>query len=148
MDVRIKASGINDLVGELRHAADRVSDTARKTMHREADKIVKLAKQMTPVDKHNLEESIKKVVSYGDRGRLQIDIEVGGTIRGVNVDKYAVIIHENYDEMNPGPETMKKQQANPQVIVGRKFLERAMTAHEDKLTNAMISETLKVWKVE
>ena len=122
----------------LRNVAERVPDRARKTMHKYADLIVADAKLFVPVDTHNLEESIHKVVSYGFRGRLQIDIEAGGFINGVDVDEYALMIHENYEALHPGAGTAAKRLANPGVYIGSKYLERAYEKHIDALRADMI----------
>lgn len=139
--VSLNAEGIEAVILRLRNLAQTVPDNARKVMHRGADRIVKEAKLNVPVDTHNLEESIRKEVDYGFRGRLKIDITCGGEVNGVNVDQYAVIVHENYEGMlkhGPGPGTLAKMAANPGRIIGSKFLERALEAERDKLNRAMI----------
>ena len=143
MNIDIKVKGLGDLTVALRHAGERVSDTARKTMHRQADRIVKRAQLYAPVDKHNLEKSIHKEVAYGDRGRLEINIVAGGFVNGVNVDEYVIQVHENYQNMGPG--TLAKQAANPGVVVGRLFLKRALEENREKLEQAVISAVLKEW---
>jgi HK97 gp10 family phage protein len=147
MQIKMNVTGLNDLVLKLRNTAERVSDTARKTMHRGADKIVKEAKLNCPVDEGNLEASIKKEVAYGERGRLEIDVAVGGTINGVNVDEYATEVHEHYEGMKPGPGTQAKREANPGRYVGEKFLTRAAETVRPRLEKDAISDVLKVWKL-
>lgn len=126
MRTNLKISGDQTLLVMLRSLAQKVPENARKTMHRGADRIVKEAQLNTPVDLHNLEESIRKVVRYENRGRLNIEIQVGGMVNGVNVDEYAMKVHENYDDENPGQGTRAKRSANPGRYIGRKFLERAL----------------------
>lgn len=138
MKMKMGISGVDQLVAQLRNMAVKVPETARKTMHRGADKIVEEAKLNAPVDKHNLEASIKKEVSYGDHGRLQIDIVVGGVVNGVDVDQYAMLVHENYESMTPGPGTIAKQKANPWRLVGGRFLERAVQKYREKLARDVI----------
>lgn len=139
MDVKLGITGVEEVFLALRHEAERVSDTARKTMHRGADKIEELAKLNAPADEHNLEQSIRQEESRGYRGRLQIDIVMGGVVNGVNVDHYAVAVHENYDEANPGPGTAAKREANPGRHVGGKFLTRAAEEVEPRLEKDMVS---------
>lgn len=144
MNLSMKVSGFPQTLTMLRSVGPRVVETARKQMHRSAARVVKLAKQMTPVDERALENSIRIERSYGDSGRLQIDIVAGGqeTFRGdrsVNLDQYAYIIHELYGTMTPGPETIAKQAANPGVIVGERFLSRAAETEEKKLTPNLVS---------
>lgn len=142
MKIKMKVSGVNELKAAMRHAAGTVPDAARKQMHRGADRIVKEAQKNAPVDKHNLEESIRKEKSYGDRGRLQIDIVAGGEVNGVNVDEYAVIMHESDYNLGPGSQA---KQAGQQNIVGRKFLERAVdkeAKHMESYTRKSVMTTL------
>lgn len=145
MKAAMRVQGAGLLVTQLRHAGERVLDKARKTMHREADKIVKEAQLNAPVDKHNLEQSIRKEVSYGVRGRLQIDIVAGGMVNGVDVDLYVMEIHENYASMGVGPGTAAKRAANPGRYVGEKFLERAVRDRKGKLNAAVISAVNQEW---
>lgn len=151
MKVSVKTSGFDQLYAALNHASERVSDTARKHMHRSADLVVREAQLNAPVDKHNLEESIKKEVNYGFRGRLQIQVVMGGFVNGVNVDEYAVEVHENYDPNNDGvrvgPGTWAKRLANPGRYVGRKFLERAVKDNENRIMKGMISAVMKEWRL-
>lgn len=139
----IKVTGVDAVVAELRYKAERIADNARKQMHRQADFIVEEARLNAPVDKHNLEKAIQKKVSYGYRGRLQIDIEVGGIVNGVNVDLYAAEIHENYESMNPGKGTIQKREDNPDRYVGGKFLERALEANRERVLKAIKNEVDK-----
>lgn len=145
MRIKIQAHGIPELVAQLRYTAHRITDASRKQMHRSADHIVKEAQLNAPVDLHNLEESIRKEVSYGVRGRLQIDIVMGGTVNGVNVDEYAIQVHEHYDEDNPGPGTQAKREANPQRHVGGKFLERALDDNFNRINTEIVRVVLKEW---
>jgi hypothetical protein len=137
--ITFKDIGTGAVIQYLNHAADKVADSARKSMHRSADRIVKRAQLFAPVDEHNLEESIRKQVTYETRGRLKIDVVAGGFINGVDVDEYAARIHEAYPEDRPGKGTQDKRDANPGVHIGGKFLERAAKEEEKKLTQAMIA---------
>lgn len=134
----MKVTGAEDLKIALRNMSARLSDRARKVMRRNAVIIVSEAKLNTPVDTHALEDSIHMETSYGFRGRLQIDIVCGGLVDGVNVDEYAMLIHENYGSMKPGPGTIAKRQANPGRYIGEKFLERAYEAQRAQLETEMI----------
>lgn len=122
---------------ELRHTGERVVENARKVMHRAAARIVKGAKLRAPVDEHNLEESIHIEKTYGERGRLQIDVVAGGFVNGRDVDEYAVIMHESDYKLGKGSQA--KQDANPGVQVGSKFLERAAEVEEEVLDRVMIA---------
>jgi hypothetical protein len=146
MNVKMGVRGVGNVLAELRSIGQRVPEAARKTMHRTSDWIVKEAKLNVPVDTHNLEESIRKEVSYGGRGRLQIDITCGGIVNGVNVDLYALEVHENYEGMTkngPGPGTLEKMKANPGRKIGSHFLSRAVEEAQKKLRNQMIEAIVK-----
>jgi len=141
--IKVKVSGANELAVAMRHAAGVVPDAARKQMHRGADRIVNEAKKNAPVDEHNLEESIRKEKSYGERGRLQIDIVTGGSVNGVDVDQYAVIMHES--DYNLGPGSQAKQAGQPE-IVGPKYLERAAmkeAKHMERYAKKSVFSTLR-----
>lgn len=149
----IEVHGAEDLILRLRNLAERVPETGRKTMHRGADKIVEEAQLNTPVDKHNLEKSIRKEISYSDtgsgsQGRLQIDIVVGGTVNGVDVDEYSVEVHERYEDFKGvGKGTQAKREANPSRYIGEKFLTRAFEAQRKKLMKAMIDAVEEEWEL-
>jgi HK97 gp10 family phage protein len=144
--INMKVTGLDELLVKFEHAAQKVPDNARKVMHREAAKVVKKAQLYAPVDKHNLEKAIHIEKSYGTRGRLSISIVVGGVVDGVNVDQYAALIHENYESMKPGAETIAKRDANPGVDIGRKFLERAAAESKKRLESALIKSVMSDMK--
>ncbi|MCP1540061.1 hypothetical protein [Methylorubrum extorquens] len=143
--MKMQVAGTKSLLAELLNIGEKVPDNARKVMHRNADKIIEEAVLNAPVDKHNLEQAIRKRISYQStfRKRLKIDIEVGGIVNGVNVDEYAMQIHENYGSMNPGKGTIAKRDANPGRFIGEKFLERAVEAVEGKLRPSLIQAVLR-----
>lgn len=143
MKASMKVYGCEELSSLMKQLAGRVPAQGRKIMDRGADKIVKEAQLNAPVDKHNLEDAIHKEKSYEDRGRMRVDIVVGGTVRGVNVDQYAMLIHENYAGMNPGAGTLAKQAANPGRVVGEKFLTRAVDAQMPKIQAQMAAAIMR-----
>lgn len=143
MTMLMKLFGADQLMARLRSLADKVPGNGRKVMHRAADKIVLRAKLFTPVDDGNLEDSIRKEATYEDRRRLAIDIVAGGYMNGVDVDAYASEINENYSSMHPGPNTIAKMDANPGVIIGEHFIDRAIDEQRDKLGKAIISAVIQ-----
>jgi hypothetical protein len=142
------------VVTGLRNIADKVPENARKTMRRAAERIVKKAKLYVPEDSGALMESIRLEASYGTRGRLQINVVVGGegsvTVSGreISLDRYAAIIHEAYESMlvyGPGERTLEKMAANPGKV-GSRFLTRAAAEEETILQRDMvqsITDTIK-----
>jgi uncharacterized protein YdaL len=145
MQTRLNIIGIGAARASLRSFATRVPDGARKQMHKSADKIVAEAKLNAPVDVGNLERSIRILKDYqAGNGRLMIDIIAGAQeaiSRGgtyMDVDQYAAIIHENYEQYTPGPRTLAKRAANPGRYIGSGFLTRAAADEEPKLQKQMI----------
>jgi HK97 gp10 family phage protein len=139
----MKVYGCEELAGLMKELAGRVPKQGRKILERGAEKIVKEAQLNAPVDKHNLEDAIHMEKGYEGRGRLKVDIVVGGEVRGVDVDRYAMLIHENYEGMNPGKGTIKKREANPGRYVGGKFLERAVDDMMPKIQKQMAEAIIR-----
>jgi len=151
MTPTIKVKGIKKVSLDLRHLGERVQENARKQMHRSAERIVKEAKINVPEDWGALKEAIHIEKSYGTRNRLQIDIVVGGdqlyeSRHGwVDVQQYAWIIHEHYEQYEPGKRTKKKMAEYP-GRVGSKFLTRAAEDENKKLANKMVGVINEVVK--
>lgn len=143
MKAGLRVYGCEELAGLMKELAGKVPQQGRKIIDRGADKIVKEAQLNAPVDEHNLEDAIHKEKSYEGRGRLKVDLVVGGQVRGVNVDQYAALIHENYRSMNPGAGTLAKRAANPGRYIGEKFLERAVDDNMPKLIKQMSEAILR-----
>src|SRR4029077_19140389 len=91
-----------------------------------------------PDDDGQLESSIHLEKGYEDNGRMMSALIAGGIVDGIKVDAYATLIHENYESMKPGPNTIAKRDANPGVYVGGKFLDRAADDSAEKLEKALI----------
>ena len=158
MRPRIKLTGLSAVRTELRTLADRVPDTARKTMHRSAEIIVETAKAYAPEDTGNLVESIRIIKDYaGMNGRLQIDIGIeprgelfsasGTWITHEQFNRYSILVHENYESVadvnGPGPKTLQKMAHNPGKV-GSGFLRRAAGEEEHKLAEKTIAAITKV----
>ena len=54
-----------------------------------------------------------------------------------NIDQYATIIHENYEQFKPGEKTLAKMAANPGKV-GSHFLTRAAMDNEEPLNRNLI----------
>lgn len=146
MDVKFKVTGYNEVMARLKYVALKVPDNARKAMHRMADNVVKQAKINAPRDRGNLEDSIRKEIQYGYQGRLSMTIVMGGMVGGVNVDEYAIQVHENYDDEHPGPTTEYKRSLYPGEFIGSKFLDRAIKKYAPKFEDVIradIERTIK-----
>lgn len=112
----------------------RTHGRALRHMRRVSQATLKTAVAWSPVDwkgprgqgpQRELERSHRLVEEYGDGRRLEARIEVGGMVGNVDVDKYAMWIHEG--SYNRGPATIAK---GPQA--GPFWLERALEAHQDE----------------
>jgi len=112
---------------------------ALRHMRRVSNSVLKTAIAWSPVDYkgktraseplHELERSHRLVEQYGAGRRLEATVEVGGWVGDVNVDLYAMWIHEGsgpYGSTVSGPATIAK---GPNA--GPFWLERAMEEHED-----------------
>ena len=102
---------------------------ALAAMRKGAEDIQELAREMAPVEKHNLEESIQIAEDReGARGRTRVFVYIDegmaaeGRPFGVTVGDYAVYMHEGKYKLGP---KSKEKQSGTSVRVGRKFLERA-----------------------
>ncbi|SFJ50718.1 hypothetical protein SAMN03159338_1602 [Sphingomonas sp. NFR04] len=78
---------------------------------------------------HELEKSHRIREQYGAGGRIETTIEIGGMVGGVNVDLYAVWLHESFD-WKLGPASRAKMMMSPKNKVGPLFLERALAEHD------------------
>jgi hypothetical protein len=76
-----------------------------------------------------LERSHRIEERYGGSGRIEATIAVGGMVGDVDVDLYAMWIHEGDYQL--GKASIAKM-ADPRNKVGPQFLERALGEHEDE----------------
>lgn len=143
----MKSAGIGTVQTQFRSIARRVPDGARKVMSRKANEVVKLAKLMVPEDTGALMESIRIERGYEQgSNRLFINVVAANQIvtlengRQIDLNQYALIIHENYGSMNPGKRTIEKQRGNPSIMVGEKFMTRAV----DKVRPTVNPEIIQV----
>lgn len=147
MEVKITAKGFGEVRAMLRNMAERVPDIARAHFKRAAARIVKQAKINVPEDEGHLMNSIRIEKTYGDRGRLQIDIIAGGQTvtthkgREVDLDQYAILVHEAYETevapYGPGENTSAKMAAHPEAVIGSGFLRRAVDEEERRIARVM-----------
>lgn len=145
MMAQIKAVGIGAVQLQFRNIALKVPENARKVMHRGAEKAAEMARKMTPEDTQALVDSIRVEAGYQQNsGRLYINVIVANKIvtlpsgRTLDLNTYALIIHETYSSMNPGDGTLAKMAANPDVIIGEGFMTRAADAVRPKIEQEMI----------
>lgn len=111
---------------------------ALRHMRRTAKLVMKDSIAFAPVDwkgpgpgmppGRELEESHRIEEQYGDHGRLEATVMVGGMVGDVNVDLYAEWMHEGPYNLGKGSRAKAAASGKP---VGERFLERALQEHED-----------------
>lgn len=79
--------------------------------------------------RHELERAHHIEEKYGDEGRLEATVWVGGDVDGVNVDDYALWIHEGYYQL--GKASIAKAAANGHEV-GPGYLHRALAEFENE----------------
>lgn len=83
-----------------------------------------------------LEKSHRIREQYGAGGRIETTIEVGGMVGGVNVDLYAIWLHESFG-WKLGRASQAKMMESPKNKVGPLFLERALAEHDDEFEDIL-----------
>lgn len=78
---------------------------------------------------HELERSHRVEEQYGDFGRLEATVLVGGMVGDVDVDLYATWIHEGHFVKLGKASVAKAASTGKQV--GERFLERALEDYQD-----------------
>jgi len=132
--------GLDAVAAMIKNDSEKATQAARRRMHAEAQKIMDLSKKNAPIDEGNLEAAHHIIVERDERNRKTETIEVGGTVHGVDVDQYALIMHEA--EYNLGPKSLAKQAGSGRPV-GRKYLERAFNEREPHLNPAIKEEVDK-----
>lgn len=152
----VEVDGIEELKFLLRQAGAKGGKSAFRQMKKEAMEIRDLARQMAPVDEGDLESAI--VVNEVGGGRdeetgrfmqkaLVVEVDgdqpVGDTSKGEarTVGDYAYIMHEYltpYGRFKLGKRSRQKQALNPSVMVGGKYLERAIAERENGMIGRII----------
>lgn len=144
----------------LRQGGPRAVRAAREQMKKEADKIVKLAKDNAPILHHDviaggagtaaevhaagfsgspgpLERSIKREDTYEDNRRLQINV-----VAGEGLGAYPLMMEEGLAPYGSGafklgPLSREKRLAGKDV--GGKFMERALGARQDAMPDEILT---------
>lgn len=143
----------------LNQRGERAARGVYQSMLAEAGEIQKLARRMAPVDEHNLEKSIKIQEIKGQRDALgrfmrgEITVYVDpehGAHHGI-VAEYAYIMHEHLSfggsggPLKLGKKSMQKQQMDTSVIVGGKYMERAIAEREQVVYTKAAQEVSKAF---
>ena len=86
--------------------------------------------------RHELERSHRIEEQFGNSGRLEATVLVGGMVDGTDVDLYATWLHESFS-YQLGPASRKKTMMSAKNKVGPLFLERALAEHEDEFDDLL-----------
>ena len=145
-----------DILAMMTQVGEKAERLMYQKMLKEAEIICDLARRMAPVDQGNLEDAIQVEELTGSRNangqfaRNEIAIWVNpdqAAHHGL-VGDYAYLMHEYLDigarQMlkRLGKKSQEKQAANPDVVVGGKFMQRALDARSD----SVLSEVNQVVK--
>jgi hypothetical protein len=136
-----KVTGVAGVILEMKRLGERTSRAALVQLRKEAKLIAEISQEQAPVLEGNLEMSHQVIETIGGARRVEIAIEVGGEVNGVDVNAYIDFIHEAVYQL--GPKSLEKQ-GHVTRLVGRKFLERARDERQDKIAGAIETAIQKV----
>lgn len=126
-------------------SSEKVSSSMIRELKRGAKDIKELSQRMAPHKHGALEDAHDvEIDEAGMTAMVFVDKNAPGE-DGRPVGRYADIMHEGLypgSRMKLGPGSVAKQNANPGVLVGGKFLERAA----DEMSPAIIKRMLKAVK--
>jgi HK97 gp10 family phage protein len=131
----VKMFGFKELTAELNNIEKRSSRGVRSALLHGSEKIRDLAKQYAPVDEGNLEESIKvaqeKDITNSGRSKYYVFVDENQPAEGgKTVGFYATRMHEGDYRLGKGSQ---RKADSSGLLVGRKFLERAMEDLEEEI---------------
>lgn len=124
-------------IAELTGSAARTRRESKKVMRQGAKEILAVSKENAPIDEGDLEAAHELSIVRLNKDDMMIEITVGGTVNGTDVDSYAWLMHERlapYGDLNLGPKSIEKNNSNPTGhFVGGKFLDRAIDELEPEI---------------
>jgi len=135
MPLRRTFDSLTPLIARWRRSGGIMSDKMQRVMAAAGALVTKRSEERAPFLKGNLEAAHSARFTRRNRSQITVEVSVGGTVNGVNVDNYVMEMHEG--DYNLGPNSRIKQAANPRVRIGRKFLERAVEASEDEIVESI-----------
>lgn len=155
-----KVEGLDLVKFMISQGGEKAIKGAIDHMRVEANAMAELARRQAPVDEGNLEDAIIVRDDGGGRdnaGRFQrktvvVEVDNNKTVvdssgRAKLVGDYAWVMHEHLtpasNEYQLGKLSLAKQAANPDVIVGGKFLERAVEEVSKGLMDRMAAAIAK-----
>ena len=125
------------LDAKIRRRLAETPQATEKIMHQIAVFIEKEAKLRAPVDQGNLTADIRSMVAESPKGAVAVVyVPVNSP-----ASPYAIAMHENDYKLGPNSE---EKQRKVGVVVGRKYLIRAITENAERI-RSRIAWNLKKW---
>lgn len=131
----------NALAGVFAREGQLVGKKALRQMRLVSKLVMEQSIKNTPVDwkgphkgdppGHELERAHHLDEDYGNLGRLEATVWVGGMVGDVDTDLYARWIHESFD-YRLGKASEAKAMRGPEYKVGPLFLERALAEYDSE----------------
>ena len=130
MGLRWEGLTPENIIAEFERSATITRRESKKSLRRGAKDILEVSKSQAPIDDGQLEKAHELSIVRLNKDEMGVEITVGGTVDGVDVDFYAAEVHERmapYGDINLGPRSRAKDDAKTVAhrFVGGKFLERA-----------------------
>lgn len=131
---RIEVEGMSEVLKNLELTKNQ-RKRLQKFLKTEANKIVRTAKKIVPVDTSRLKDS-HRILTYGSTGQsiVRVDIVVGGIVVRGRLVNYAAAVHQGYRQYIFGQDTGHR-------VPGRPWLLAAIQIHapgyQDRLAEAI-----------
>lgn len=134
--------GLDEVIAELERVGARTSEAERRLMEKSTEEIARIARDYAPVDEGNLESAIKtkRITGAGINNRtihaVFVDKEELGEGYTMYGHRYDVMMHEDpAGNSGKGPKSQAKAKKLG-VLVGPKFLERALEETRESIETA------------
>lgn len=148
----MRATGIAETRLFLQNIRGRTTAALRAEMLKAAQDTAALAKDMAPEEYGDLQTSIDVKEQASASHRYHVSVIAGGTSKaGIDVSRYAAIMHENYESILSDPETIERKERKERrtgQIVGSKFLTRALDETDKTLANRLGKVLLLIGGIE
>tara|TARA_R100001086_G_scaffold249865_1_gene191431 strand:- start:667 stop:1110 length:444 start_codon:yes stop_codon:yes gene_type:complete len=144
MAMKIKVDTVTLLAREWGRGAPKVQDSIREELDEIGDLLVDEANKRAPFESGELEISHSYQVTKDGLDRWNLSVTAGGVVNGVNVNDYAIVIHEGRGSSwnNLGPGSLAKNRKQKERV-GEKFLERALIDNEELIESVLFDA---IWR--
>jgi hypothetical protein len=131
MGMKWKGPSGRDFINALVIADREARANAKAVAKEEAEIVKKIGEAQAPLDTGELEKAFTLTMNRLRSDRTLFNIEVGGIVNGVDVDEYALKMHESAYKLGHLSEV---KQARVGRVVGPKYLERAFDERVEIMT--------------